>query len=70
MLQYKYQTEKGVEQMCREMEEIRHEGVEEGRLAEKKDTAKSLTNAGMPVEKIAQILKVDVQAVRKWLLED
>ncbi len=56
--------------MCREMEEIRHEGVEEGRLAEKKDTAKSLSNASMPVEKIAQILKVDVQAVREWLLKD
>lgn len=26
------ENEKGVEQMCREMEEIRHEGVEEGRL--------------------------------------
>jgi len=24
----------------------------------------------MPVGKIAQILKVDVQAVQKWLLED
>lgn len=56
--------------MCREMEEIRHEGVEEGCLAEKKDTAKSLSNAGMPVEKITQILKVDVQAVREWLLKD
>ncbi|WP_270366624.1 hypothetical protein [Eubacterium ramulus] len=64
------ENEKGVEQMCREMEEIRHEGVEEGRLAEKKDTAKSLSNAGMPVEKITQILKVDVQAVREWLLKD
>ncbi len=76
------ETEKGVEQMCREMEEIRHEGVEEGRLegietgisvgrlAEKKDTAKSLAKEGMSVEKIAQILKVDVQAVRKWLLEE
>lgn len=56
--------------MCREMEEIRHEGVEEGRLAEKKETAISLAKAGMTVTKIAQILKVDVQAVRKWLLED
>ena len=64
------ENERGVEQMCREMEEIRHEGVEEGRLAEKKDTAKSLSNAGMPVEKITQILKVDVQAVREWLLKD
>ena len=64
------ENEKGAEQMCREMEEIRHEGVEEGRLAEKKDTAKSLSNASMPVEKIAQILKVDVQAVREWLLKD
>ena len=68
--------------MCREMEEIRHEGVEEGRLegietgisvgrlAEKKDTAKSLFNDGMPVEKIAQILKVNVETVREWLLKD
>ena len=75
------ETEKGVEQMCREMEEIRHEGVEEGRLegietgisvgrlAEKKDTAKSLANDGMPVEKIAQILKVNVETVREWLLK-
>ena len=75
------ETEKGVEQMCREMEEIRHEGVEEGRLegietgisvgrlAEKKETAISLAKDGMSVAKIAQILKVDIQTAQEWILK-
>lgn len=75
------ETEKGVEQMCREMEEIRYEGVEEGRLegietgisvgrlAEKKETAISLAKDGMSVAKIAQILKVDIQTAQEWILK-
>ena len=75
------ETEKGVEQMCREMEEIRHEGVEEGRLegietgisvgrlAEKKETAIRLAKDGMSVAKIAQILKVDIQTAQEWILK-
>ena len=36
------ETEKGVEHMCKEMEALRLEGVEEGRLEEKRENAKSM----------------------------
>lgn len=61
------ETEKGVAHMCKEMEELRREGVEEGRLEEKRETARSLSDMGMPVEQIAQALKVKVQMVQEWL---
>lgn len=34
------ETEKGVEHMCKEMEALRLEGVEEGRMEEKRENAK------------------------------
>lgn len=62
------ETENGVEYMCREMEELRREGIEEGRMEEKKETAKNLENIGMPTEQIAQVLKVSVKLVQEWLV--
>ena len=61
------ETEKGVEHMCKEMEELRQEGVEEGRLEEKRENARSMAEDGMAVDRIAKILKVNVQMVQEWL---
>ncbi|MEI3176038.1 MAG: Rpn family recombination-promoting nuclease/putative transposase [Lachnospiraceae bacterium] len=71
------ETAKGVNYMCREMEEIRYEGREEGRaegreegrMEEKKETAKRLQSMGMSLEQIAQALVVNVQMVRTGLRE-
>jgi predicted transposase/invertase (TIGR01784 family) len=61
------ETEKGVEHMCKEMEALRLEGVEEGRLEEKRENAKSMAEDGMTVDRIAKILKVNAQMVQEWL---
>lgn len=89
------ETPEGVEEMCREMEEIYYEGMEIGeergrrcgieigeRRGEergrmrgieigekkvKKETAVSMAEEGMQVERIAKFLKVNVEEVQKWL---
>ena len=65
------ETEKGVAHMCKEMEALRREGVEEGRaegrLEEKRETARSMADDGMTVDRIARILKVNAQIVQEWL---
>ncbi len=61
------ETEKGVAYMCKEMEALRREGVEEGRLEEKRETARSMADDGMTVDRIARILKVNAQIVQEWL---
>ena len=55
------------EHMCKEMEALRLEGVEEGRLEEKRENAKSMAEDGMTVDRIAKILKVNAQMVQEWL---
>ena len=61
------ETEKGVEHMCKEMEALRLEGVEEGRLEEKKTVAYSLAEKKMSVEEIAEVIKVNIETVKSWL---
>ena len=71
------EMEKGVEEMCRDMEEIYGEGVENGRLlglkegelTAKKETAISLMDMGMPVEQIAQAVRMPVEVARGWIEE-
>ena len=63
------ETEKGVEHMCREMEQIYHEGEEKGERKAKKDAALSMAEDGMTVERIARLIKVSEVEVRKWLDE-
>ena len=46
---------------------LRLEGVEEGRLEEKRENAKSMAENGMTVDRIAKILKVNAQMVQEWL---
>lgn len=65
------ETVEGVEQMCREMEEIRNEGLYEGlnagKMEEKINNARAMAEEGLSVDKIARILKVNVSTVEKWI---
>ena len=66
-VQAQYLPAKGVEHMCKEMEALRLEGVEEGRLEEKKAVAYSLADRKMSAEEIAEIIKVNIETVKGWL---
>ena len=57
------ETEKGVEHMCKEMEQL----CDEARMDEKKDVAYSLADRKMSVEDISEIIKVNIETVRGWL---
>ena len=57
------ETEKGVEHMCKEMEQLYDELI----MDEKKETARNLKAMGLSIEQIAQALKVNVQLVQDWL---
>mgnify|MGYP001729229590 FL=1 len=80
------ETQKGVEFMCREMEQIYSEGIEngeklgiakgeklgieKGELKKAKTSALSMSADGMQVSKIAHYLNVSVQMVQKWIDEN
>ena len=57
------ETEKGVEHMCKEMEQL----CDERELETKKSVARNLAEDGMTADRIAKNLKVSVQMVREWL---
>ena len=81
------ETEEGIEEMCRELEELyqmgmmdgraegrsegialgRAEGRSEGERMAKKEMVFSLAEIELPVEKIAELVKVSVQQVQEWL---
>lgn len=67
------ETQKGVELMCREMEQIYSEGMEQGleqgELRKAKETALSLIELGFTVDKIAQVVKISAETVKAWLEE-
>ena len=63
------ETQKGVEFMCREMEQIYSKGMEKGELRKAKDTALSMALDGMKIDKIAQYLKVNPKLVQEWIGE-
>ena len=68
------ETQKGVELMCHEMEKIYSEGMESGEkrgeLKKAKETALSLAEMGLPVEKIAKAVNHNVNEVQKWIDEN
>ena len=64
------ETQKGVDFMCHELEQIYSEGIENGEMKKAKDTALSMAADGMKVDKIAYYLKVNVKMVQKWIDED
>lgn len=63
------ETQKGVEFMCREMEQIYSEGIESGELKKAKASALSMAADGIKVDKIAHYLNVSTQMVQKWIDE-
>ncbi len=71
-------TQKGVELMCREMEKIYSEGmengekrgIEKGELKAKKETALSMAEEGMDIKKIARLVKVNEKEIQKWIDEN
>lgn len=71
------ETEKGVEEMCKDMEEIYGEGMESGRLIgfeegelnAKKEMVFSLAEMGLPIEQIAKAVKSTVEVVQTWIEE-
>ncbi len=63
------ETQKGVEFMCREMEQIYSEGIENGELKKAKTSALSMAADGMNIDKIAHYLGVSAQMVQKWIDE-
>ena len=61
------ETQKGVDNMCKEMDQIYKEGEERGEMKKAKEMALSLAAMGVSVEKIAQAAKVNVKLVQEWL---
>ena len=64
---------KGVEDMCREMDEIYNEGIEigetRGEQKAKKETVMTLASMGMSVDKISQAVKESMDQIQQWLAE-
>ena len=58
--------------MCEISEKIYQEGIERGmalgKLESQKEIARSLSKIGMPLEEIAEVLKVNAQMVQEWLM--
>ena len=67
------ETEKGVNEMCKELEEIYNEGHQQGELfgvlKTKKETALSLFKMQMPIEQIAQAMNIETSTVQSWIDE-
>ena len=79
------ETKMGEEFMCYEMEKIYSEGIEngiekgiakgieqgieQGELKKARETALSLVEMGLPVEKIAKAVRLSVEEVQKWIDE-
>ena len=63
------ETERGVEHMCRAMDELYHEGQDAGSHEGKREMALSMAEMGISAEKIAQAAKESVSLVRQWISE-
>ena len=65
------ETQKGVDSMCKEMDQIYKEGEkrgeERGEMKKAKETALTLAERGMSVSDIAGIVKVSIKLVQEWL---
>ena len=75
------ETEKGVNQMCQELEEIYNEGVERGEqsgflrgeqsgeLKKARETTLALLEMGMSVKQIAKAVNLSVETIQNWISE-
>ena len=68
---YLKENPKGVNEMCKVMEDLRNEsyaeGREEGREEQAKITAVRMGKKGRSPEEIAELIDFDVETVKKWL---
>lgn len=55
--------------ICRKMEQIYNEGIENGELKKAKEIALSLARSEFPIDKIAQIVQINIATVQKWIDE-
>ena len=75
------ETEKGVEEMCRDMEEIYGEGLEKGEQIgfergeesgarrKAKEMVVSFAKLGIPTQQIAEAAKITVEVAQSWIEE-
>lgn len=63
------ETQKGVDFMCQELEQIYSEGMEIGERKKARETVKSLSEMGLSVDKIAKAVNVNIDTVKTWLKE-
>lgn len=65
------ETEKGVDDMCKVMDEIYKEGElygeKQGEVRIQKSVAASLARKGMEVSEIAQVVEASEKLVRAWI---
>ena len=62
------ETQKGVEFMCQEMEQIYYEGEKSGELKARKETAMLLVEDGMDISRIG-LMTVTEQDIHEWIDE-
>ena len=60
------ETQKGVERMCKELEDLIELATKDAR----KEIAISLAKMGMPAEQIAEVVEIKAATVRLWLDKD
>ena len=64
------ETQKGVESMCKELEELIKLGVADGKTETQKEVAIALDRRGMHLDEIAEITGAKAATVRLWLDKD
>ncbi len=62
--------QKGVNDMCQEMEQLFREVVAEGKAESKLEIALTMNSFGFSTDMISQILKVSVSEVQNWISEN
>ncbi len=67
---YLKENPRGVREMCKAMEDLRNESYEEGRESQAKDTAVRMSEKGISVEEIAEIVGFNADKVKKWLVTE
>ena len=64
---YLKENPKGVNEMCKVMEDLRNESYAEGREEQAKITAFRMGKKGRSPEEIAELIGFNVETVKKWL---
>ena len=56
--------------MCKAMEDLRNESYAGGRESHAKDTAVRMSEKGISVEEIAEIVGFSTDGVKKWIVTE